>query len=230
MIRKINCIIIEDEPLAAEVMADYVTQINFLNLSGVFHRALDSIGRLQNEDIDLIFLDLHLPGIKGFDYLKTLSKPPSVIVTSAYPQYALEGYEHNVIDYLVKPIEFSRFVTAINKLREISSSNVPTESSESKLTFTVNRKKMAVPPSSIIYVESQRDYLTIHTKERKIRAKMTLGGIEQLLPQGHFIRIHKSFIVAKSSITLYDSKSVTLGDKSLPIGRNYVEHFRSQLN
>lgn len=228
--RKINCIIIEDEPLAAELIADYVAQIDFLNLCGVFNKAVDSIGKLQDEDIDLIFLDLHLPGIKGFDYLRTLSRAPRVIVTSAYPQYALEGYEHNVVDYLVKPIEFSRFVAAVSKLQELSPSNLQPEVSESKLIFTENRKKIAIPPSEIIYIESQRDYLTIHTREREIRSKMTLAGMEQMLPVDQFIRIHKSFIVAKSSVTLYDSKSVTLSDTRLPLGRNYVVHFRQHFN
>jgi len=228
--RKINCIIIEDEPLAAELISDYVAQIGFLNLCGVFHKAVDSIGKLQEEDIDLIFLDLHLPGIKGFDYLRTLSRAPRVIVTSAYPQYALEGYEHNVVDYLVKPIDFSRFVAAVNKLKELASPNLQPVASESKLIFTVNRKKIALLPSEIIYIESQRDYLIIHTKEREIRAKMTLAGMEQMLPNDRFIRIHKSFIVAKSGITVYDSRSVTLNGRQLPMGRNYVVHFRRHFN
>ena len=213
---KTKCIIIEDEPLAAELLADYIQQIDHLELTHVFNKAIDALRILKTEAIDLIFLDLHLPGIKGFDFLATLRSSPQVIVTTAYPEHALQSYEFNVLDYLVKPIEFSRFLKAINKM-EIK----PAPIREIPLTLKENRQKVQVFPKEILYAESQRDYLKIYLKDRVITTKMTLSLFEEMIPKDHFLRIHKSFIVGTAEIQKYDHESVHLKSKKLPIGRNY---------
>lgn len=224
---KINCLIVEDEPLAAELIADYVNQVPHLALSGICHKATDALEKIRQKSVDLLFLDLHLPGIKGFDFLRTLSDPPKVIVTTAYHQYALEGYDLDVVDYLIKPIEFPRFLKAVNKLDNLAES-VPT-SVEKPITFTSNRKKIPVLPSEIFYVESQKDYVNIHLEGRIVRSKMTLQSVEAFLPALLFLRIHKSFIVSLKKIEAYKTQSVMICGVTLPIGRNYLAYFQQHI-
>lgn len=214
--KKIKCLIIEDEPLAAELLAGYISQIDLLELKGIYYKATDALRMLKAEEIDLIFLDLHLPGIKGFDFLSTLIYSPKVIVTTAYPQYALQGYEFNVLDYLVKPISFSRLLKAINKIeiKEVSIQEVP-------LFLKEKRQKVQVVPKDIYYVESQRDYIKVHLQDRVITTKMTLSSFEQMVSKAHFIRIHKSFMVNSTKILTFDHQHITLKMATLPIGRNY---------
>lgn len=223
-----KCIIIEDEPLAAEVLQDYIAQIPFLDLKGICTDALFAIDFLQKEKIDLVFLDIHLPKLKGLDFLKTLTNPPKVIITTAYHEYALKGYELNVLDYLLKPVEFSRFLMAVNKLtsRQESAKTVidgTTKSEKEFIFFNVSKKMVRIFLDDILYIESLKEYIRIVTKSKSILTKFQLGQIEDILSKSNFIRIHRSFIVAKDKIEAFTSTDVELNGKLLPIGRSYKD-------
>lgn len=224
-----RCIIVEDEPLAAEVLKDYIQQIPFLQLKGICNDAIYALETLQKENIDLIFLDIHLPKLKGLDFLKSLKHPPAVIITSAYQEYALQGYEHNVVDYLLKPIEFSRFLMAVNKLktqqelRPSAGENVASAPSRTYFFFNVSKKRVKVYLDEMLYIESLKEYIRITTKGKTILTKFQLGQIEELLARNNFLRIHRSFIVAKDKIDAFTATDVEVGGKLIPIGRSYKE-------
>ena len=224
---KYNCIIVEDEPLAAEILKDYVDQVPFLNLVGICEDAIYALDRLQKEKIDLIFLDINLPKLKGFDFIQTLKNPPNIIITTAYHEYALQGYECNVVDYLMKPIAFNRFLVAVNKLKqpsEITQSPLTTlENDREYLFFNVSKKKVKVYFDEILYIESVKEYIHIFTANKSIPVKFQLSQIEALLPKSHFIRIHRSFIVAKNKIDAFSATDVEINNKQIPIGRSYKE-------
>jgi two-component system, LytTR family, response regulator len=221
----IKCIIIEDEPLAAEILEDYISELPQLQLLGTFSDALFGLAFLRQNEVDLIFLDLHLPKLKGFDFLKSLNNPPKIIVTTAYHQYAIEGYELDVIDYLLKPIEFSRLLQAINKLdSKISFKGNDVENKPTKqkhLFFNVNKKRVKVYLDEIQYIESLKEYVKIHLSSSTITTKFQIGEIEKLLTDIELIRIHRSYLVAKSKITAYSTNIVEVNGKELPIGRSY---------
>jgi len=224
-----RCIIVEDEPLAAEVLKDYVQQIPFLQLRGVCDDAIYALETLQKEPIDLIFLDIHLPKLKGLDFLKSLKHPPAVIITSAYQEYALQGYEHNVVDYLLKPIEFSRFLMAVNKLkaqqyaRTPAAENAASTPARTYFFFNVSKKRVKVYLDEMLYIESLKEYIRITTKGKTILTKFQLGQIEELLARNNFLRVHRSFIVAKDKIDAFTATDVEVGGKLIPIGRSYKE-------
>ncbi len=236
--KALRCLIIEDEPLAAEVLVDHIAAISTLQLEAVCGDAIKAMNVLNEKDIDLIFLDLHLPRIKGFDFLKSLPSTPKIIVTTAYQEYALEGYEYDVIDYLLKPIEFPRFLKAIQKMayleKKNNTANSPEQDKENDfLFFNVAKKKVKVFLHEIEYIESLRDYVRIHQTEQSILSKLPIGALEQQLPKGRFLRIHRSFIINTRRIKTYDAISVELGEQRIPIGRNYrkvFEQFCSQLS
>lgn len=230
---KTRCLIIEDEPLAAEVISDYIEQLPFLELVGVCHSATQGLTLLQKSEIDLIFLDLHLPGIKGFDFIRTLRKPPQIIVTTAYHEYALEGYSLDIIDYLLKPIDFPRFLKAVNKVQKpvpvTSESGITEEPKEEVVLLKEGRNNIPVVLSEITFIEGQRDYVLVNTSDRTVKTKSTLSAIEERLSGGDFIRIHKSFIVSRKAITAFSKTRLTVGEKELPVGRKYAEVVRKEL-
>ena len=230
----IKCIIIEDEPLAAEILEDYVSELPQLKLLGTFPDAIFGLEFLQQHEVDLIFLDLHLPKLKGFDFLKTLKNPPKVIVTTAYHQYAVESYEFEVIDYLLKPIEFSRLVQAINKIETNTSSqkNQPIEASDQRkfVFFNVNKKNIKVFLDEILYIESLKEYVKIYFKESSMVTKFQIGEIENFLSDLDLIRIHRSYLVAKSKITAFSASAIEVNGKELPIGRSYKKAVESALS
>jgi len=220
----IKCIIIEDEPLATKVLVDYVSQVPFLELGDTFKDAILATEYLGDHTVDLIFLDIHLPKLKGMAFLKTLSRPPAVIVTTAYHQYALEGYSMNVTDYLLKPIEFERFLVAVNKVKAAQKGGQSqAEGGEAKgyLFLNVQKKKVKVLFSEIVYIESQREYIKIVTTRGEYLSKMGTQEIEELLPSHLFKRIHRSFIVSMSKIDSYTADMVEVNGVSIPIGRGY---------
>jgi DNA-binding LytR/AlgR family response regulator len=214
-----NCIIVEDEPLAAEVVKDYIEQVPFLQLKGICTDALYAMDLLQKENIDLVFLDIHLPKLKGLDFIKALKKPPQIIITSAYQEYALQGYELNVVDYLLKPIEFNRFLMAVNKLP--LSPAAPAE--RAALFFNVSKKRVKVYIDEILFIESLKEYIRITTKERSILTKFQLGQIEEMLAKNGFLRVHRSFLVAKNKIDAFSATDVEINGEQIPIGRSYKE-------
>jgi two-component system, LytTR family, response regulator len=217
---KIKCIIIEDEPLAIKVLEDYVQQVPFLELRGTFRDAILATDYLRDNTVDLMFLDIHLPKLKGMAFLKTLSNPPAVIITTAYHQYAVEGFNLNVTDYLLKPIEFDRFLVAVNKVK---TAHRPAEAAEAKdyLFLNVQKKKVKILFADIVYIESQREYIKIVTTKQEYFSKMSTHEIESLLPAHLFKRIHRSFIVSVGKIESYTAEAVEVNGVSIPIGRGY---------
>ncbi len=220
---KLKCIIVEDEPLAAKVLSDYISQVPFLELNGTFKDAILATDFLRENSVDLIFLDIHLPKLKGMAFLKTLIDPPAVIITTAYHQYAVEGFELNVTDYLLKPFEFERFLVAVNKVKAAQTEKQRSNESEIKdhLFLNVQKKKVKILFSEIVYIESQREYIKIVTTKREYISKMSTHEIESLLPSNLFKRIHRSFIVSVSKIESYTAEAVELNGVSIPIGRGY---------
>lgn len=226
--QKFNCLIVEDEPIAAEIMEDYINQIPFLQLVATCNDAIHALQIIQKEKIDLIFLDIHLPKLKGLHFIKTLNNPPKIIITTAYQEYALQGYELNVVDYLLKPIEFSRFVMAVNKLKQqkenaslINLGTVPTE--RAFLFFNVGKKKVKMFLDEILYIESIKEYIRIISRDKAILTKFQLGEIEDVLKKNNFLRIHRSFIVSKNKIDAFSATDVEINGKQIPIGRSYKE-------
>jgi len=220
----IKCIIIEDEPLAAKVLSDYILQVPFLELQGTFKDAILATDYLRQNNTDLIFLDIHLPKLKGMAFLKTLTHPPAVIITTAYHQYAVEGFDLNVTDYLLKPFEFERFLTAVTKVKTAQvEKQKPNERPEIKdhLFLNVQKKKVKILFSEIVYIESQLEYIKIVTTKRQYISKMTTHEIEELLPGNLFRRIHRSYIISISKIESYTADMVEVNGVSIPIGRSY---------
>ncbi|HEX6335148.1 MAG TPA: LytTR family DNA-binding domain-containing protein [Flavisolibacter sp.] len=223
---KLRCIIVEDEPLAAKVLAEYITQVPFLELQGTFKDAILATDYLHGHTVDIIFLDIHLPRLKGMAFLKTLASPPSVIITTAYHQYAVEGFNLNVTDYLLKPFEFERFLVAVNKVRSPQAHRFPPSGqadTREHLFLNVQKKKVKISFSDILFIESQREYIRIVTTKNEYLSKMSTHEIEDLLPPIHFRRIHRSFIIAINKIDSYTAEAVEIQGISIPIGRGYRE-------
>jgi len=221
---KIKCIIVEDEPLAVKTLADYISQVPFLQLQAKFKDAILASQYLQDNPVDLIFLDIHLPKLKGMAFLKTLNNPPAVIITTAYHQYAVEGFNLNVTDYLLKPYEFERFLVAVNKVKSAQREKIkPIEHAEVKdfIFLNVQKKKVKILFSEIVFIESQREYIKIVTTKKEFISKMSTHEIEDILPPHLFKRIHRSFIVSVSKIDSYTADMVEVNGFSLPIGRGY---------
>lgn len=221
---KISCIIIEDEPLAVKNLSKYISQVPFLELKQTFRNAILAADYLHDNNTDLIFLDIHLPQLSGLDFLKTLIHPPAVIITSAYHQYALDGFNLNVTDYLLKPFPFERFFIAVNKVKTAQKEKQKQDESEETKDFiflNVQKKKVKILFSEIVYVESQRAYIKIVTTKNEYISKMTTQEMEALLPENLFKRIHRSYIVSINKIDSYTAEMVEVNGISLPIGRGY---------
>ncbi|WP_317898875.1 LytR/AlgR family response regulator transcription factor [Aurantibacillus circumpalustris] len=222
-----DCIIVEDEPLAVEILESHIRNVPFLNLQASCNDAIEALNFLRTNKVDLIFLDIHLPKLKGLDFLATLKNPPKVIITTAYHQYALESYNFNVIDYLLKPIEFTRFLKAINKLNtnkaEMSEKAVEDIANKAHMFFNINKKKIKIYLEDILYIESQKEYIKIHTHTKDIVTKFPLSDLDELLSKADFLRIHRSFIVSKKKIEAFNASDVEISGKQIPIGRSYKE-------
>lgn len=223
-----NSIIVEDEPIAADILADYISQVPFLKLKHRCTDALFAMEVLQREKIDLIFLDIHLPKLKGLDFIESLKNPPHVIITSAYNEYAVQGFELNVLDYLLKPIRFNRFLKAVNKLNQ-HVENPPavilqeTTTERKHLFFNVGKKMVKIHHDEILVIESLREYIRVTTKNKNVITKLQLSAVEELLASNNFLRIHRSFIVAKDKIDAFTATDIEINGKQIPIGRSYKE-------
>jgi DNA-binding LytR/AlgR family response regulator len=223
----LSCIIVEDEPLAAKVLIDYIGQVPFLELKGTFKDAILAADFLRTNIVDLIFLDIHLPKLKGMAFLKTLIQPPAVIITTAYHQYAVEGFNLSVTDYLLKPIEFERFLTAVSKVKSGKGFSTNTNEKQGQelakdyLFINVQKKKVKIFFSEILYIESQREYVKIVTEKKEYVTKISTHEIEELLPSDHFKRIHRSFIISIRHIESYSAEEVEIRGQSIPVGREY---------
>lgn len=218
----VKCIIVEDEPLARQVLEGYILRVPFLELQGSFEDAIDAMEHLRDHPVDLMFLDIHLPEIKGITFLKTLANPPAVIITTAYHEYALEGYELNVVDYLLKPFEFERFLAAVNKVKnERQPGRTTNETTKDYLIVNIQLKKVKIYMSEILYIESQKEYVRIVTHDNSYLTKMSTHEIENLLPGARFKRIHRSFIIAIQKVRSFNSEMVEINGKMIPVGRCY---------
>ena len=220
----IKCIIIEDEPLAVKVLRDYIAQVPFLELQHTCKDAITAMDWLRTHSTDLIFLDIHLPRLKGMAFLKTLAQPPAVIVTTAYHQYAVEGFNLSVTDYLLKPFDFERFLVAVNKVKKTTAGLLPVQEDKIKKDFiflTIQKKKVKILFSDIVYVESQREYIRIVTTKNEYLSKISTHEVEKMLPPDLFRRIHRSFIISTAKIDSYTADAVEVNGISIPIGRGY---------
>lgn len=223
----ISCIIIEDEPLAQERVKNYCEKLGFLDVQGIFDNGLDALGFIKAQKPDLIFLDIEMDQLNGIELLQTLNNPPKVIITSAYEKYALKGYELNVIDYLLKPFSFERFLQALDKVNEVFE---PTTTNQDDFLFVKTEYRIEkVPLKEILYIEGMRDYRNIQTPQKKILTLQTFGVLEQRLPADKFCRVHKSFIVAISKIDFIERNRIKIGEKRIPISDTYKSKFFKQI-
>lgn len=226
---KIKCLVIEDEPLAAEIMQDYISQIPFLECKAICRDGIYALRVLHKEKIDVLFLDIHLPKIKGLDFLRTLSNPPQVILTTAYREYALDGYELNVVDYLLKPINFNRFVAAVNKLKNGTGRSIA-QAEQPYLLININKKRIKILESDILFIESRKEYISIVTTQQSYLTKITLSEMESQLQNKRFLRVHRSYLAATEKITAFTAVSIEIGSHKIPVGRSYREIVQSVLS
>ena len=225
----LKCLIVDDEPLAIKLMQRHVEQMPGLELVASFQNPLEAYAFLKNESIDLVFLDIQMPVLTGLDFVKSLQNPPAIIFTTAFRNYAVESYELDVVDYLVKPISFNRFFQAVNKFTNQrntdtskASSSLMEFASPTHIYVNANKKHIKVNFEEILYVESIKDYVRIHTAENSIMTKDKISEFEKKLSID-FLRIHRSFIVNTKKITAFTAQDVEIGEREIPIGGSYKE-------
>lgn len=226
MSERIKCLIVDDEPLAIDVIKGYVAQIPQLELLATCSDAMQAFQVLNKEQVDLLFLDIEMPGMTGLEFIKSLSTVPHVILTTAYREYALESYEMEVVDYLLKPISFGRFFKAVSKYLKLtantSAPQLPTNEPKERGSIYVyaDKKNIKVYFEDILYIESIKDYVRIHTKGKNIVSKNTITRYAELLPSS-FIRVHRSYIINLAKISAYTHHDIEIGEKEIPIGTSY---------
>ena len=223
----LKCIIVEDEVLAQDVIRNHLARIGQMELLGVYRTAPEAQTALLHLDVDVLFLDIRLPGMSGLHFLRSLADPPLVVLTTAYAEYALESYEFNVIDYLLKPISFERFAKAVNKIldgRLYSKASTPVEAKdEDHIFIKSNSKFFRVDFSEILYVQGMKDYLKLYTPDFTLVTHHTMNEMEKTLPSRQFLRVHRSYIVAIKHIRAIYGNSIELGKMTIPIGVNYKD-------
>lgn len=226
----LRCLLVDDEPPALEVLESYIDMVDGLEIAAKCHNAIQAFSVLQETSVDLMFLDIKMPKLLGTDFLRSLRNPPKVIFTTAYRDYALDGYELDVVDYLLKPIPFERFLRAVAKVRKTDSpplyaperETVIPPAKDTFLYFRVDRRMVKVFTHEILYIESLKDYVKIVTTGHKpLVVKQTISSVEEMLPEADFLRIHRSFIVAIDKVSAYTPTTIDLNGQELPIGRLY---------
>ncbi len=227
---KINCIIIDDEPLARKGLKEYIADIEFLNLIAEFDNPLKATTLLAEQPVELLLLDIQMPKITGLDFLKSLPSPPLTILTTAYPQYALQGYELNVIDYLLKPFSFDRFLKAAMKAKayiETAGKNPLQQGkkneSDNYFFIKTDNKLVKLLHDDVLFAEALQNYVAIHTREKKYICYLTIKSVEEQLPSDKFIKVHKSYIVAANKVETIEGNDIRIGTHSIPISRNTKE-------
>ena len=236
----INCIIIDDEPLARSGLKEYIADIDFFNLLGVFDGPLAATEMLGSGQVQLIFLDIQMPKITGIDFFKTLKNPPAVIFTTAYPQYALDGFEVNALDYLVKPISFDRFLKAALKAKEFyelrhesrsvsGKSETITEATTEYFFIKADNSLIKISYADILFVEALQNYVTIHTGSKKYISYLTFKSVEEYLPADAFIKVHKSYIIAAAKVDSIDGNEIRIGEHHIPISRSLKDEVTDKL-
>ena len=223
--KKIKCLLVDDEPLAIDLLKQHIAQIDLLEVAGDCPNALKGLEVLRTREIDLLFLDIRMPSITGLELLKLLHHPPKVIITTAYREYALDGYDLDIVDYLLKPITFDRFLKAIQRLlRHIEQPLLlpaPAAAEPQLLYIKSGYKNLRLTTDTILYMESLKDYVKIHTSTGAITTKYKISEMEMELGATNFLRIHRSFIVNLKHVTAYTASHVEIGARELPIGESY---------
>ncbi len=222
-----KCLIVDDEPLAIKLIKNHLNKLDNFTITGEARNAVEAMKILEKNKIDLIFLDINMPKITGIELLKSLHKPPKVIIISAHKEYAIDGFELDVVDYLLKPIAFDRFLKAINKYKttcQLTTNNFSTishDKNSSIISIKDNKKIHNIKLENILYIESLREYVKIHTPDDTIMVKCALNKFEENLPGDLFIRIHKSFIIAIKKVELFTATYAEINKQKIPIGRNF---------
>ena len=224
--RNIRCLVADDEPPAREILQRYIDNMPDLELVKECSNAMQVLSFLQSEEVDLVFLDINMPQLKGNELLKILKNPPKIILTTAHAEYALEGYELDVVDYLLKPIQFERFVKAVHKAVHVNGHSLNQSSvmekeakQESFVYFRADRKMVKVMLSDILYIESMKDYVKVVTTEGVLITKQSMTSVEAMLPENHFIRTHRSFIVSLPKIKSFTHELIEIEKTEIPIGK-----------
>ncbi len=221
---KINCIVIEDEPLALKKVKEFIEQVEYLNLLEGFNNAIDALGYLKKNTVDLIFLDIRMKKLSGIQFLESLQNKPKIIITSAYDEYALKGYELEVVDYLLKPFTFERFLKSIDKVYNQYNETASNSSNDYIFIKTEYRLEKVVI-KDILYIQGMKDYLQIHTMDRKIMTLQTFKNLLEILPQIDFQRVHNSYIVSISKIESIERNRIRIGKDLIPISDSYKDKF-----
>ena len=229
-----NCIIIDDEPLARAGLKEYIADIDFFNLLGEFDNALAATEIIGSGKVQLLFLDIQMPKISGINFFKTLVNPPAVIFTTAFPQYALEGFEVNALDYLVKPVSFDRFYKAALKAKEVlmqkqNDKAVIQEAASSYFFIKADNSLVKIMYADVLFVEALQNYVTIHTITQKYISYLTFKSVEEYLPVDAFIKVHKSFIIAATRVDSIDGNEICIGQHRIPISRTLKEEVVEKL-
>ena len=215
----INCLVIDDEPLARETVENYIQEFDNLTLVRSCSNAIEAINVIKSVKIDLIFLDINMPKLSGLDMLKALDQKPAVVFTTAYPEYAVDGFELDAIDYLVKPFGLDRFLKAINKVEE----RLKKKFDSDYIAIKADKKIYNIKLDEIKYLEAMGDYVKVFTNNETLITHQTMKSLEELLPSGFFLRIHKSFIVSFSSINFIEGNQVKINDQMIPIGASFKD-------
>lgn len=225
---RINCIIIEDEPLAQERLKDYVTKTGFLQLTGIFDSGIEAISFLRTAKVDLIFLDIQMDGFTGIQLLESLTQRPEVIISTAFDQYALKGFELNVVDYLLKPYTFERFLQAVNRVFDKISQDERVNLRNFLFVKTEYRLEKVLL-DDILFIEGMRDYRRIHTPAKGVMTLQTFKDLEQELPPARFCRVHKSYLVAIDKIESIERDRIKIRDKYIPVSETFKEEFLKRI-
>ena len=226
----IRCLIVDDEPLAREILGQYVSQSDELQLVGTCKNANEVVELLQKESVDVLFLDIQMPGISGMALMKSLENPPLVVFTTAYDQYAVEGYEVSAVDYLLKPISPDRFKKAVEKVKDMIRYKKSSSNDLDYMFIRADYQDIKVMFDDILYVEGLKDYVKVVTKEKRIITLTNIKGMLEKLPQDRFIRVHKSYIVAKDKVQTIKGTILTIDDKEIPIGLTFKDNFMKRMN
>ncbi len=233
-----KCMIVDDEPLATKVIASHISHIDGLEVASIHHSATEAFARLQSQPVDILFLDIQMPRMSGLSLLKSLARPPYVILTTAHREYALEGYDLDIVDYLLKPIALERFMQAIGKIYRLAQRQAPTAqpmvdtvaaTTPPFIYVKVDRHHTKVLLEDIRYIESLKNHVRIVTAGQQLTPLLTISEMEEKLPQQSFLRIHRSFIVRLDQIQQYSNTNVVIGEQSIPIGRLYKNEVLKRL-
>ena len=237
--KKIKCLIIDDEPPAQTVLKKYIEQVSTLELSGVCDSAVEAISFLQQHPVDLLFLDIQMPGLLGTKFIRTLNNPPKVIFTTAFRKFAVEGFELNAVDYLLKPISFDRFIMGVNRVLQLNLQPVSGKLQGKEfnpdhdhpfLYVRADRKMVKVLFNDILFIESLKDYLKIVTTQKTIITRQSISSLEEMLPRDSFLRIHRSYIIAINKIDSYNGETIDVAKNELPIGRLFKHEVNNHLS